>query len=83
MKYFRVAVITILFIILFIFLNKLLAPKYMETLVEGSMTEAYYSDDKYHDVILLATVKYTLTSPLLKCMKMKESQLMLEEIHSN
>ena len=65
MKYFRIIAIIIIFILVFIFLNKLLAPKYMEDLVEGSMTSAYYDEEKNHEVIFIGDCEvYANFSPL-------------------
>ncbi len=49
----------------FAFLNVLLAPKYMEELVEGSMLSQYYREDKNHDVIFVGDCEvYANFSPM-------------------
>ena len=53
------------FIGIFAFLNVLLAPKYMEDLVEGSMLSQYYREDKNHDVIFIGDCEvYANFSPM-------------------
>ncbi|MBR5529840.1 MAG: SGNH/GDSL hydrolase family protein [Oscillospiraceae bacterium] len=50
---------------LFLFLNVLLAPKYAETNVEGSMISQYYREDKHHDVIFIGDCEvYANFSPM-------------------
>ena len=50
---------------IFAFLNLLLAPKYMEDLVEGSMLSQYYREDKHHDVIFIGDCEvYANFSPM-------------------
>ena len=59
-----IAVIAVV-IALFVFLNVLLAPKYMEDLVEGSMLSQYYREDKNHDVIFIGDCEvYANFSPM-------------------
>ena len=59
-----VAVIAV-FLGIFAFLNVLLAPKYMEDLVEGSMLSQYYREDKNHDVIFIGDCEvYANFSPM-------------------
>ena len=54
-----------LFLGIFAFLNILLAPKYMEDLVEGSMLSQYYREEKGHDVIFIGDCEvYANISPL-------------------
>ena len=48
-----VAGVILLFVLLLAFLTRLLQPKYMETLVEGSMLSQYYTEAGGHDVILV------------------------------
>ncbi len=66
MKYIKIISIISIFILLFIFLNKLLAPKYQETLVEGSMLSEYYKENKDHEVIFIGDCEvYANFSPLV------------------
>ena len=59
-----VAVIAVA-VAVFAFLNLLLAPKYMEDLVEGSMISQYYREDKNHDVIFIGDCEvYANFSPM-------------------
>ena len=59
-----IAVIAV-FLGIFAFLNVLLAPKYMEDLVEGSMISQYYREDKNHDVIFIGDCEvYANFSPM-------------------
>ena len=54
-----------LFLGIFAFLNVLLAPKYAEDLVEGSMISQYYREDKNHDVIFIGDCEtYANFSPM-------------------
>ena len=58
--------ILILFILIFIFLNMLLKPKYAETLVEGSMISQYYNEPKDHEVIFIGDCEvYANFSPMV------------------
>lgn len=53
-------------IITFLLLNRLVEPKYSEDLVEGSMTSAYYDEDKNHEVIIIGDCEvYANFSPLV------------------
>ena len=66
MKYLKIVVVIIIFILIFIFLNRLVSPKYANHLVEGSMTNAYYKEDKDHEVIFLGDCEvYANISPLV------------------
>ena len=66
MKYLRIVIIIIAFVLLFVFLNQFLSPKYMTNLVEGSMTAAYYDEEKNHEVIFLGDREmYANISPLV------------------
>ena len=60
-----VAAVIAVFLGIFAFLNVLLAPKYMEDLVEGSMISQYYREDKLHDVIFIGDCEvYANFSPM-------------------
>lgn len=62
----KLSIIFIIFIGIFVFLNYLLAPKYAESLVEGSMTSAYYDEVKDHEVIFLGDCEvYANFSPMV------------------
>lgn len=66
MKYIKIIVTTIITIILFILLNKLLKPKYMTNLVEGNMTYEYYQTEKINDVIFIGDCEvYANFSPIV------------------
>ena len=66
MKYIKPIVVIIIFILIFIFLNKLLSPKYMTDLVEGNMTYEYYKEDKKHEVIFIGDCEvYANFSPMV------------------
>ena len=66
MKYLKIVVVIIIFILMFIFLNRLVSPKYATNLVEGSMTNAYYIEDKDHEVIFLGDCEvYANITPLV------------------
>lgn len=66
MKYIRIICIVIIFILLFIFLNLLLSPKYMTDLIEGSMVAEYYKEEKNHEVIFIGDCEvYANFSPMV------------------
>ena len=65
-KTLKIIGILIAFIIIFFLLNKLLSPKYVETLVEGSMISQYYSEPKDHEAIFIGDCEvYANFSPLV------------------
>lgn len=58
--------ILIIFIMIFIFLNILLKPKYATSLVEGSMIAEYYKEPKDHEVIFIGDCEvYANFSPMV------------------
>ena len=62
----RVITIVIIFLLLFIFFNRLLQPKYMDTLVEGSMISQYYHEPKDHEVVFIGDCEvYANFSPMV------------------
>lgn len=62
----RIILIIAIFILIFIFLNMLLEPKYMETLVEGSMISQYYNEPKDHEVVFIGDCEvYANFSPMV------------------
>ena len=66
MKYIKSIIVIIIFILIFIFLNKLLSPKYMTDLVEGNMTYEYYDEEKNHEVIFIGDCEvYANFSPMV------------------
>ena len=65
-KTIRIISILIIFILIFIFLNILLKPKYAETLVEGGMIREYYKEPKDHEVIFIGDCEvYANFSPMV------------------
>jgi hypothetical protein len=42
-----------IFVLIFLFLQRLLIPKYMTEIFEGNLVEEYYTEEKDHDVIFL------------------------------
>lgn len=65
-KTIKTIIILILFILIFVFLNMLLKPKYAETLVEGSMISQYYNEPKDHEVIFIGDCEvYANFSPMV------------------
>lgn len=64
-KVIKTIFILIIFILIFVFLNILLEPKYADTLVEGSMISQYYSEPKDHEVIFIGDCEvYANFSPM-------------------
>ncbi|MDR2131765.1 MAG: SGNH/GDSL hydrolase family protein [Clostridiales Family XIII bacterium] len=53
MKRLCICVATIAFVICFLSAQRLLAPKYMESLHEGALTAEYYDDEKDNDVLFI------------------------------
>ena len=66
MKAVRVSLIVLLLLGVFWFLNILVSPKYMESLVEGSMISEYYDTPKNHEVLFIGDCEvYANFSPLV------------------
>lgn len=66
MKYVRVIGIIFVFFLLFLFLNRLVSPKYRTSLVEGSMTSAFYKEKMNHEIIFLGDCEvYANISPMV------------------
>lgn len=62
---FRLLLIVIIFVILFIFLNILVKPKYKTSLIEGSLISDYYKSNFDHEVIVLGDCEvYANFSPM-------------------
>ena len=60
-----VAAVLLVFLLVLSFVTKLLSPKYMETLVEGSFVAQYYREEKNHDVIFIGDCEvYANFSPM-------------------
>ena len=65
-KFLKILVILILIAIVFYLTNKLLMPKYMDSLVEGSMISQYYDEEKNHEVIFIGDCEvYANFSPMV------------------
>ena len=65
-KFLKILVILILTAIVFYLTNKLLMPKYMDNLVEGSMISQYYDEEKNHEVIFIGDCEvYANFSPMV------------------
>ena len=66
MKAVRVSLIVLLLLGIFWFLNILVSPKYMESLVEGSMISEYYDTPKNHEVLFIGHCEvYANFSPMV------------------
>ena len=66
MKVVRVSLIVLLLLGVFWFLNILVSPKYMESLVEGSMISEYYDTPKNHEVLFIGDCEmYANFSPMV------------------
>jgi hypothetical protein len=60
-----VTAVLLIFVLVLSFVTRLLTPKYMETLVEGSFVSQYYREDKNHDVIFIGDCEvYANFSPM-------------------
>ena len=65
-KFLKILVVLILITIVFYLTNKLLIPKYMDSLVEGSMISQYYDEEKNHEVIFIGDCEvYANFSPMV------------------
>lgn len=65
MRIIKILLIVLVFVISFVFVNKLAAPKYQSSLIEGSFTSEYYKTTKHHDVIILGDCEvYENISPM-------------------
>ena len=66
MKWIRSFIIILLTLIVFLGLNRLVSPKYGDSLVEGSMTAAFYEEEKNHEIIFLGDCEvYANISPMV------------------
>ena len=66
MKYIKVILIIVVFVLVFAFLNRLVMPKYATDLVEGSFTKEYYAEEKDHEVIFIGDCEvYANISPMV------------------
>jgi len=46
----------VLLITILLLIQRLVVPKYMDQIVEGSLIETYYAEDKDHDVIFIGEI---------------------------
>ena len=66
MRKIRIILIILIFVLIFIFFNRLLSPKYATSLVEGSMISQYYNESKDHEVIFIGDCEvYANFSPMV------------------
>ena len=66
MKKLRIICIILAFLIIVLFLNRLLEPKYATSLVEGSMISQYYHESKDHEVLFIGDCEvYANFSPMV------------------
>ena len=66
MKVVRVSLILLFLLGVFWFLNLLVSPKYIESLVEGSMISEYYDSPKNHEVLFIGDCEvYANFSPMV------------------
>ncbi len=62
----KIIAIIVFLVLIFIILNRLLSPKYMDSLVEGSMIAEYYEEEKNHDVVFIGDCEvYANFSPMV------------------
>jgi len=65
-KFVKTIIILTVFILIFIFLNRLFQPKYATSLVEGSMIAEYYDEPKNHEVVFIGDCEvYANFSPMV------------------
>ena len=66
LTFFRCTGVVLAFILIFAGLNRLLQPKYANTLVEGSMIYQYYQEAKDHEIIIIGDCEvYANFSPMV------------------
>ncbi len=66
MKKLKIFFMIVIFLITFFLVNRLVEPKYSTDLEEGSMTSAYYKEDKNHELIILGDCEvYANISPMV------------------
>lgn len=64
-RVFRILLILLVFVIVFLLLNILVKPKYQTDLIEGSLISDYYESSKDHEVIILGDCEvYANFSPM-------------------
>lgn len=62
----KVILIVMFFVVIFLFVQKLLTPKYSTTLIEGNMISEYYDETKNHEVIFIGDCEvYANFSPMV------------------
>ena len=60
-----IVAVLLVFVVLFCLTSRLLSPKYMTDLVEGSMISQYYRESGNHDVIFIGDCEvYSNFSPM-------------------
>lgn len=65
-QFFKILCVVIVFVLLFFLITRLLEPKYMTNLVEGSMIAEYYQETTNHDVIFIGDCEvYANFSPMV------------------
>ena len=65
-KFFKILIVLICIFIIFFLSNRLLMPKYMDSLIEGSMISQYYDEEKNHEVIFIGDCEvYANFSPMV------------------
>lgn len=65
-KFLKILVVLILIVLIFCLTNNLLMPKYMDSLVEGSMISQYYDEPKNHEVVFIGDCEvYANFSPMV------------------
>ncbi len=65
-KFIKILIILLCLIVIFVITSRLLSPKYMTDLVEGSMIAEYYDEVKNHEVIFIGDCEvYANFSPMV------------------
>lgn len=65
-KIVKITIIILIFIALFFLLQRLVTPKYMDSLREGAMISEYYEEETNHDVIFIGDCEvYANISPMV------------------
>ena len=63
-EFFKNIIVIFLFVIVFVGISRLVAPKYVDTLIEGSLTRDYYESPKDHELIVLGDCEvYSAVNP--------------------
>lgn len=65
-QFLKILCVILIFVLLFLLITRLLEPKYMTNLVEGSMIAEYYQETTNHDVIFIGDCEvYANFSPMV------------------